>query len=185
MLHVQMWLVSTFARITPVAHLMHTEWVWPIAESLHFIGLSLLFGTVGMFDLRLLGMGRRIPVAAMHRLIRWGLVGFALNMTTGLLFLIAEPDQYVYNPSFHLKMLFILLAGCNALTFYATVYRRAVEDGQEASSTDAPPAAKVIAAASLALWIGVIIAGRLLTFYRPFPCEATDPGFISTCLPGQ
>src|SRR5262245_19040345 len=114
MVRVQMWLVSTFASATPIGRLMHTPWGWPIAESLHFIGLSLLIGTVGLFDLRLLGVARRIPIAAMHRLIPWGLVGFGINAVTGAAFLLAEPDQYVYNPSFHFKLLFIAAAGLNA-----------------------------------------------------------------------
>jgi hypothetical protein len=180
MVDIQIWLVSAFASMTAVAQLMHTVWVWPIAESVHFIGLSLLIGTVGLFDLRLLGVGRRIPLAAMHRLIRWGLVGFGLNAVTGSLFLIAEPDQYVYNTSFQLKLLFIVLAGCNALAFYATSYRRTVADG---TVTDAPTAARVIAAVSLTLWLFVIVAGRLLTFYRPFPCETPAPRFVASCIP--
>jgi uncharacterized membrane protein len=180
MVELQIWLVNAFAALTAVARLMHTVWVWPIAESLHFIGLSLLIGTVGLFDLRLLGVGRHIPLAAMHRLIRWGLVGFGLNAITGSLFLIAEPDQYIYNISFQAKMLFVLLAGCNALAFYATSYRRAIAGGP---TVDTPRAAKIIAAVSLTLWICVIIAGRLLTFYRPFPCEGPAPRFLASCLP--
>src|SRR5262245_38532338 len=115
---IQVWLVATFAGVKPVAWVMHTPWGWPVAESLHFIGLSLLIGTIGLFDLRLLGVARRIPIAAMHRLIPWGLLGFGINAVTGLGFLLAEPDQYVYNPSFHFKVIFIAAAGVNALTFY-------------------------------------------------------------------
>src|SRR5262249_51496929 len=100
MVRLQMWLVPVFASVKPMARLMHTAWGWPLAESLHFIGLSLLVGTVGLFDLRLLGLGRRIPIAAMHRLIPWGLAGFGINAVSGIAFLLAEPDQYVYNPSF-------------------------------------------------------------------------------------
>ena len=82
----QIWVVELFARADTVRAIMHTKWAWPIAESLHFVGLTLLVGTVGLFDLRLLGVGRGIPIAAMHRLIRWGLAGFALNAITGSLF---------------------------------------------------------------------------------------------------
>jgi len=179
MVELQIRLVNAFAAQTAIARLMHTVWVWPIAESLHFIGLSLLIGTVGLFDLRLLGVGRHIPLAAMHRLIRWGLVGFGLNAITGSLFLIAEPDQYIFNISFQAKMLFVVLAGCNALSFYAISYRRAIAG----TAMEAPRAAKIIAAISLTLWISVIIAGRLLTFYRPFPCEGPAPRFLASCLP--
>ena len=177
----QMWLVATLAQAEPIRDLMHTTWGWPIAESLHFVGLTLLIGAIGVFDLRLLGLGRAVPIAAMHRFIRWGLLGFALNDTTGSLFLMAEPDQYVYNPSFQFKLLFIGLAGLNALAFYATSFRRTTA---EHAPADAPIVAKFIAVVSLSLWIGVIIAGRLLTFYRPYPCEPPETRGLATCIPG-
>lgn len=181
MVHVQMWLVDAFARATPVGRFMHTTWGWPAAESLHFIGLSLLIGTVGLFDLRLLGLARGIPASALHRLVKWGVLGFALNVVSGLSFLMAEPDQYVYNPSFHVKMLCVAAAGLNAGAFYLTAYRRTTAGGPGA---DAPLAAKIAAAVSLSLWIGVIVAGRLLTFYRPVPCDPPGPGVVATCIPG-
>jgi hypothetical protein len=53
----QPWLVDTLRRATPVAHLMRTHWAWPICESLHFLGLSMLIGAIGIFDLRLIGIG--------------------------------------------------------------------------------------------------------------------------------
>ena len=181
MANVQMWLVHAFASVEPVARLMHTAWAWPAAESLHFIGLSLLIGTVGVFDLRLLGLGRGIPIAALHRLVPWGLLGFGINVISGALFLLTEPDQYIYNPAFHFKVLFMVTAGLNALAFYLTSYRRVTAPG---AALDAPRTAKIIAAASLSLWISVLVAGRLLTFHRPGPCEPEGPGFLATCIPG-
>ena len=80
---------------------MHSKWGWPAAESVHFLGLSLLIGCIGLFDLRLLGLGKRIPIAALHRLIPWGLAGYGINVVSGLAFLMTEPDQYIYNPEFH------------------------------------------------------------------------------------
>jgi hypothetical protein len=176
-----MWLVATLARAEPVRDLMRTAWGWPMAESLHFIGLTLLVGSIGLFDLRLLGVGKAIPMAALHRFIRWGLVGFGLNVFTGALFLMTEPDQYIYNSSFQFKVLFIALAGLNALAFYATSYRQVTSPG---AGQDAPPLAKIIGAISLTLWLGVIVAGRLLTFYRPYPCEPPEPRYWATCIPG-
>ena len=160
---------------------MRTAWGWPAAESLHFIGLSLLIGTVGLFDLRLIGLAKRIPIAALHRLVPWGVLGFGLTAISGALFLMTEPDQYIYNPAFHFKVLFMTAAGFNALAFYLTSFRRTTERG---AAPEAPRMAKIIAAVSLSLWIAVIVAGRLLTFYRPFPCEPGGPGFLATCIPG-
>ncbi len=176
----QTWLVKIATSATGVRALMHSVWMWPVAESLHFIGLTLLIGSIGMFDLRLLGLGRRIPVAAMHRTIRWGLLGFAINVITGLGFVLAEPDQYIYNPSFHFKVLFIAAAGLNALTFYLTTYRQVTAG----PATDLPRRAKLIGAFSISMWLLVIVAGRLLTFYRPYPCGPEGPGTIATCIPG-
>ena len=177
----QVWIVSTLAEMESVRAVMHTQWAWPIAESLHFIGLTLLVGTIFLFDLRLLGVGSRIPIEAVHRLIPFGLAGFACNAVTGVMFVMAEPDQYVYNPSFHWKVLFITLAGLNAGMFYLTSYRRVVALGAPRVT---PPLARVIAVVSISLWIGVIVAGRLLTFYRPGPCEPEGPGFLAHCIPG-
>lgn len=182
MLPYQIWLGQALLSFTAVGTVMRTQWGWPIAETIHFIGLTLLVGTVGFFDLRLLGMGQRIPIAAAHRLIPWGLFGFALTAVSGVTFLMTEPDQYLYNPSFHFKMLFLAIAGANALTFYLTTFRDVAGPG---ASAYPPLRAKVIAAISLSMWMGVIIGGRLLTFYRPAPCEPPGPGFLSTCLPGD
>jgi hypothetical protein len=175
----QKWLVSTFAKATVVSRFMHGAWEWPMAESLHFIGLSLIVGTIVLFDLRLLGIGKRIPIRVWHRLIPFGLIGYGINLSTGLLFLMTEPDQYIYNPSFQFKLLFMGAAGINALLFYLTSYARTTMPGAPA---DAPRTAKIIGAISLCMWLGVIVAGRLLTFYRPYPCES-DPGVLAQCIP--
>jgi len=72
-----------------------TRWVWPLCETLHFIGLSLVVGVVGFFDLRLMGFMKRIPVVAVRDLMPFALAGFTLNLITGIIFLIGLPEQYV------------------------------------------------------------------------------------------
>jgi len=176
----QVWLVKAIYRHSPVRDLMHTAWAWPIAESLHFIGLCLLIGAIGSFDLRLLGVGKRIPIAAMHRFIPWGLLGFAINISTGAMFLLTEPEQYIFNPSFHLKVTFLMTAGLNASMFYLTSYRRVFV---APASLEAPTRAKVIAAISLSAWLVVIVAGRLLTFFRPAQCAGEQTAILLTCVP--
>ena len=176
----QVWLVTTIYKNSPVADLMRTAWAWPIAESLHFLGLCLLVGSIGTFDLRLLGVAKRVPIAAVHRFIPWGLAGFAINIMTGTMFLLTEPDQYIYNPTYHFKLLFMTIGGLNAATFYLTSYRRVF--GPDAP-LDAPRRAKVIAAISLCAWLGVITGGRLLTFYRPAPCGGPQTALLLTCAP--
>jgi hypothetical protein len=176
----QTWLVTNIDRYSPVAELMRTAWAWPIAESLHFIGLCLLVGCIGAFDLRLLGVMKRVPIAIVHQFIPWGIAGFVLNLCTGLMFLLTEPDQYIYNPSFHLKVGAMAIAGVNAGLFYLTSYRQVFTAG---ASPEAPLHAKVIAAVSLGAWLTVIACGRLLTFFRPGGCVGEQLDLLLICAP--
>lgn len=143
---------------------MYSEWGWPVIESLHFIGLSLLLGTVGLFDLRLLGVARQIPIAALHKLVPFGVGGYLLNVTTGIMFVTSVPDQYIYNPAFQSKLLCMIIAGFNMVLFYSFSYRHVVQ--AEISPTQLR-LARVFATVSLLAWLGVITGGRLITFFRP------------------
>jgi len=157
--------IETFLYHTGYGDFMRTSmWAWPVWESIHFLGMSMLIGTVGLFDLRLLGFARSVPIGAMHRLIPIGIGGFLMNLSTGLGFLMATPDQYLYNKAFMVKATLLVIAGCNVLFFYGRVFRRLELQGPHAP----PPAgARIAGGISLTAWIGVMAAGRLLTFYRP------------------
>ena len=143
----------------------HEPWVWPACEILHYLGLSLLLGTVGLFDLRVLGMAKGIPPSAIHRLIPWGIAGYVLNILTGTVFFFGHPDQYFYNDAFRFKALFMALAGINILVFYGT--KSFAEMKSLPADADASPRVKLIAGTSLTMWVGVLICGRFLTWYRP------------------
>jgi len=157
-------LLLQFSQTTGIYQFMHSTWGWPVIESLHFIGLCLLFGTVGVFDLRMLGMGKAIPLIELHKLVPIGVAGYLLNVVTGTMFLSSAPDQYLYNPAVQSKFLFMLLAGINMLLFYATT---AAATRATPAHASAPTRARFIAAVSLACWCAVIICGRLITYYRP------------------
>ena len=144
------------------------SWAWPLSETFHFFGIILLIGGVGMFDLRILGMAKGLPIAAVRRLLPWGVFGFVLCVTTGLMFVTGiranvqgHPyDVIMTDVWLQLKLLFMLCAGINLVAFYLTGMSRAVEALQPGD--DAPGLAKVIAGASLFLWLGVIYFGRLI-----------------------
>jgi hypothetical protein len=127
-------------------------WVWPACETFHFIGLCLLFGVVLLVNLGMLGIIKDVSFVALHRLLPWGILGFGINFITGMLFFIANPGQYTQNVAFYWKMVLLLLAGTNLL--YITVF----------DEDHGPLPAKVIAATSIFLWIGVIFFGRMLPY---------------------
>jgi hypothetical protein len=153
-----MWLEAT--RLS--AFVNDTYWVWPTVENIHFLGLALLIGMVGLFDLRMLGMAKIVSPSALHqRFVPVGILGFILCLLSGAVFFAASPGLYMYNPAFYLKMLFILLGGLNVLVFHLFVFRHVESLGP---GDETPLRAKVIAAVSLFLWVGVICFGRLLPF---------------------
>jgi hypothetical protein len=156
--------IAQWARGAGIAGWMQARWGWPIAEVFHFIGLCLLFGTVGLLDLRMLGVARGVRPDALHRMIPLGLAGFALSVITGSLFFLTAPDQYLYNPAFQVKFSLLALAGVNMALFYSTAARAAWATGAD----ELPPLrARVFGAVSLACWLGVITCGRVITAYRP------------------
>jgi hypothetical protein len=157
-------LLLSFSQSTGIYWFMNSSWGWPIAESIHFLGLCLLIGTVGVFDLRMLGMANGLSYAALHKLVPCGVVGYLMNVTTGALFLTTSPDQYLFNPAFQTKLFFMLIAGLNMLLFYFTT-AAAVKNSPAIATL--PGRARAIAAISLLCWCGVIVCGRLITYFRP------------------
>jgi uncharacterized membrane protein len=134
-------------------------WMWPACETLHFVGLSLLMGVVLLIDLRMLGIVKNVSFAALHRLLPWAVLGFAVNLMTGMLFFAGKSAQYTTNPVFQWKMAFVVVAGVNAL--YFTMF-----DGTWTlkAGDDAPVAAKVMASSALVLWIAILFCGSMLPF---------------------
>jgi hypothetical protein len=127
---------------------------------LHFIGLALLIGTVGILNLRVLGFAKLLPVAPLHRLTPWAMGAFAVNALTGILAFIGMPNYYTFNIAFWLKMLALLLLGLNLAAFYLTDAFESVE--HLGPGEDAPVLAKCFAATSLVLWFAVIALGRYI-----------------------
>jgi hypothetical protein len=142
------------------------DWAWPVAEMIHFMGMALLIGSIGLLDFRILGLGKGLPIAKLESLVPIGIVAFFANLATGILFVLVNPSggpvAYLTNTAFQIKLILILLAGLNAIAFYvAGVSRQLATLGPD----DAAPAnAKLIALVSLVLWIGVIIFGRLIMY---------------------
>lgn len=152
------WLVST-----PVSALMRSSlWLYPIVEIFHILGFVVLVGGVSLFDLRVLGFARALPVDTLGRhLLPWSVASLGLVVPAGLLMLSAEPQGLLGNRVFQLKLLLIAMAGVNALLFHVGVYRTVASWNTGAT---APPVARFQAVLSLLLWIAIISCGRLLAY---------------------
>jgi hypothetical protein len=154
------WIVST-----PLSYFVtENGGVWPVLESIHFCALTVLAGTVGLFDLRLLGLAKGIAPSTLHGTLRWGLVAFGASVVTGVMFISGAPDQYFYNDAFLLKVVFLVLMGANAALFY---WREWASVRALGPHDDAPRSAKIVATASLVFLVAVTLCGRMITFFRP------------------
>lgn len=140
-----------------------SKYWWAFMMDLHFIGLALLVGTVGILDLRVLGFEKRLTGASLHRLMPWAMAGFGINVLTGTLAFIGMPSYYAFDVAFWLKILAVLLLGVNAGLFYLTDAFHSVE--RLGPGDDAPRFAKFIAGSSLFLWFAVITLGRYIQSY--------------------
>jgi len=135
-----------------------TPWAWTSAETVHFVGLSLLIGVLLLINLRMLGFMKQIPFDALDRLLPWAMLGFAVNTMSGMLFFAASAHSYVGNPAFYWKLVFVVLGGVNVL--YFTFDRTwAQEPGREA-----PTLSKLAAVCAMFLWVGVMYWGSMLPF---------------------
>ena len=83
--------IVVLLKSTAISHAMTTSRIlWPICETLHFIGLALLIGGAGLIDLRLMGFFKSIPLSAVMQMRKWAVLGLTINVVTGSLFLVGE-----------------------------------------------------------------------------------------------
>jgi len=145
------------------AAVRQSRWMFATGETLHFFGLCLLVGAMLIVDLRLLGYIRIVPMRAALAFLPFAIVGFVINLLTGIEFFMADPFMYWPNPAFRMKMVLILLAGLNAILFTVMEYRHALTLG---SGENVSALGRVSAGLSLGLWLGVLLLGRLLPSFE-------------------
>jgi hypothetical protein len=165
--------------------LHESRYAYDIIESIHVWALALFFGLAVMFDLRLLGWTMRtVPVSEVaRRLLPWTIAGFVIMVISGSLLFSAIPLRSYQNIFFRFKMLMILLAGLNVWIFHSGVYRRVSTWDVDAVP---PKAARIAGALSLALWISIVLSGRMIA-YNWFDCDRQPQpaiiNFLTSCVP--
>jgi hypothetical protein len=138
-------------------------YIFPFLESVHVMALSVVFGTILVVDLRLLGWASKDrPFSTMSsELLRctWG--AFAVSVLTGVVMFTTNARVYAHNTAFQVKMLLLLLAGINMAVFHLTA-EKSVQRWDRGAA--APRIGRITAALSISLWIGIIFAGRVIGF---------------------
>ncbi len=139
-----------------------SKWLFVFGESLHFIGLCMLFGSLLFVDLRVMGFYKKIPGRSVLTFLPFAVIGFTINALTGYLLFSSAPATYWGNPAFLWKMGLILVAGLNALVFTIWEHEKVARLGP---GDDAPTSARVMAAGSLIIWLIVLLIGRWLPLF--------------------
>jgi hypothetical protein len=160
--HFCQWLEAT----TIGSAIRDSSWLFPAIESVHILGITILVGSTGLFDLRLLGrgfLGRQPASKVAHQVMPWAWGSFSVMFVTGVLMFSSEATRCYQSWFFRIKLGLLLLAGLNALIFqFGTYYQ--IGDWDEAG-TVAPTAARVAAWVSLLLWVFIVFAGRGIAYY--------------------
>ena len=138
----------------PVNPIARWVWVFPVVESIHICGFTLLVGTVTILDLRLFGLCfRQLSISQVaQNLAPWINTGILIQLITGAYLFSGDPGEYMQVAAFRSKMLLLLIA----LIFHFTVIRKATASAQDSAPLGwRRPAALV----SLGLWVSVLLAG--------------------------
>jgi hypothetical protein len=138
-------------------------WLFPTIESLHVMGLAVVFGSISMLDLRLLGVthhGKEVGTLA-REVIPWTWVGFLVAATTGSLMFISAATKYLHLWPFQAKMLLLVAAGFNMIIFHLIPFRNVATWGHNRVP---PLPARIAGGLSLLLWTGILSAGRIIGF---------------------
>jgi hypothetical protein len=139
-------------------------WGWPLVLTLHAFGTALVVGFMLIISLRLVGLFETIPYATLRRLFAVVWIGVALQVLTGLALWITKPTEYVADIAFMLKVALVLAGIVLTFAFQAMVRREA--DSWQAAGA-ASSAAKLVAA-TLLVWCGALVAGRLTAHLGSF-----------------
>lgn len=145
--------IGTFVRESP------SLWAYPSVLFFHSVGLAALVGINAAVDLRVLGVGKDIPLKPMGRLIPVMWVGFLVNLISGVMLLLASASILLVTPIFYVKMTFVFLAVVGIWLLDKRVFGES-----SPSAEDLPMESKLLAAASLLCWTGAVVAGRLVAY---------------------
>jgi hypothetical protein len=138
--------------------------LYPLFDTIHLLGIAILFGSISLLDLRLLGIALKKEHVrdVAEQVLPWTWAGFGIMVITGVGLFWSEAVRCYYSQFFWVKMGLIMVAGVNAGIFQNTIYHRVGEWG---ASLRAPTQARVTGIVSLVVWTGVVWAGRWFAYF--------------------
>ncbi|CAN5284543.1 hypothetical protein BH23BAC3_BH23BAC3_23270 [soil metagenome] len=152
------WLENTSIAVT----LRQSIWIYPAVEIVHIVGFAVLVGAAIMYDLRLIGLSKRIQVTdATKHLSGWAQISFLAVVPSGFLLFIVDATSLASNSAFQIKLILIVAAIVNAGIFHQFTLKTVLKWNQ---NIDTPLTAKIAGIFSILLWILIISSGRLIAY---------------------
>jgi hypothetical protein len=147
-------LLQRLAEFDGLSWVTAHPYAYPALEAAHIVGIALLLGSLVVFELRVWGLGRELPLPALARLaLGLSVGGFGLAAGSGLLMFASQPGELLANRAFVWKMGLLVLAGTNAAMFHL-----------RGGVRRADALARVQTVLSLGIWLAVIICGRWIAY---------------------
>jgi Co/Zn/Cd efflux system component len=146
---------------TGVAHMVQeSAWGYPIVLASHAIGMAILVGIVLMFNFRILGFASGVALASLKPMFRVALTGLVINVVSGTMLFVANAKQFVESTPFLIKITLLIIGAVLLVLQSRQVFRGDAAGGQRKIGA----AARVTAAVATLVWVGVIMAGRLIAY---------------------
>jgi hypothetical protein len=133
---------------------------FPFILFLHTLGLAMIAGVSIAIDIWLLRNPTLVNGARMKGLIQTMWLGFGINTVSGLALLAAYPAKALTNPLFYGKLLLVAIGVYGV----ARIKRELFPAGYAAPGASVTAAARHWATASIVVWLGAIVTGRLLAY---------------------
>ncbi len=144
------------------AGIRQSLWLYPALEIVHILGIVILVGAALMFDLRLLGFSKSLPVPGLARhLLPWSQRALLLIIPSGILLFMTNAVTLGADPTFWLKISLLVIAALNVLVFHRIIFKPHIE---RKSHGELPFSARICACVSIVIWIAIIACGRLLAY---------------------
>lgn len=139
----------------------------PVVESIHVLAVAMVFGTILVVDLRLLGFPntQRPFTRVSGEMLRYTWVAFCIAVITGALMFTPNAITYYGNTAFRFKLLTLLCAGINMVIFQLITVRGVAAWDQ---GRPTPTAGRIAGLLSIVLWTAVIFFGRWIGFTKGY-----------------
>ncbi len=146
---------------SPYAMWVDESWGWPLALTIHALGMAVVVGFMAIIGLRLLGAFPTIPYSSLGRLLPLIWIALALQAISGFTLWVTKPAQYLGDVMFDSKFTLVIIASLWMWYFHAT-YKREVANW-EATGTVTSRSIRITGVACL-LWAAVTVGGRLTAY---------------------